>query len=506
MSATGSGSYVLALDQGTTTSRAIVFNRSGTPIALSQKPFRQIYPRPGWVEHDPEDIWLTQIGAARDAISQAQIKPSQIESIGVTNQRETTLLWDRRTGEPVSNAIVWQCRRSEGVCSELRERGLEPVFRKKTGLLLDPYFSGTKLAWIFREDPALLERARKGEIAFGTVDSWIMYRLTGAHLCDATNASRTLLFDIRSRAWDDELLSILGVPRTVLPEVRPSSGDFGETKPEHFGSPVPIRGCAGDQQAALFGQCCYSEGGVKNTYGTGCFALMNTGATPIDSKNGLLATLAWDLGGAAGASNSVAYALEGSVFMGGAVIQWLRDELGVIKDAAESESLAVSVKDSGGVYIVPAFTGMGAPHWDARARGAVLGLTRGSGKAALCRAALESIAYQSADLISAMEADSGLRVDSIKADGGASQNSFLMQFQADLLGKPVIVPETSETTALGAAYLAGLESGYWSSLADIKDNWKARRRFEPEFSDDKRADLSRGWSRAVASTLGYKPE
>jgi glycerol kinase len=485
MGVSGNDGYILALDQGTTSSRAILFNRTGTPIAMAQRPFKQIYPRPGWVEHDPEDIWETQIESARDAVARAQVKPSQIEAIGIANQRETTLLWDRKTGKPVCNAIVWQCRRSEGICSELKEKGTESIFRSRTGLVLDPYFSGTKLAWLFKNDPLLLERARRGEIAFGTVDSWLIYRLSGSHQSDATNASRTLLFDIHERKWDPELLSILGIPDKILPEVRPSSADYGRTRADFLGAPIPIRGCAGDQQAAL--------------YGTGCFTLMNTGKTPISSRNGLLTTIAWDLGA------TIAYALEGSVFMGGAVIQWLRDELGVIKEATESEDLARSVDDSGGVFLIPAFTGLGAPHWDARVRGTIVGLTRGSGRAALCRAALESIAYQSSDLIASMEADSGLRVRSLKADGGASQNSFLMQFQADIMGRAVVVPETSETTALGAAYLAGLSSGYWPSLEDIGKIWKARRRFEPGMSEERRATLIAGWNEALTAARSYRP-
>jgi glycerol kinase len=509
MGASGSERYILALDQGTTSSRAILFNRAGTPISMAQRPFKQIYPRPGWVEHDPEDIWDTQIGSARDAVARAQVKPSQIEAIGIANQRETTLLWDRKTGKPACNAVVWQCRRSEGICVELKEKGTETAFRSKTGLVLDPYFSGTKLAWLFRNDPLLLERARRGELSFGTVDSWLIYRLSGAHLCDATNASRTLLFDIHERRWDPELLSILGIPEKILPEIRPSSADYGKTSADFLGAPIPIRGCAGDQQAALFGQGCFGEGDIKNTYGTGCFTLMNIGKAPLSSKNGLLTTIAWDLGADRRPDGSkdagLAYALEGSVFMGGAVIQWLRDELGIIKEAAESEELARSVSDSGGVFLIPAFTGLGAPHWDASARGTIVGLTRGSGRAALCRAALESIAYQSSDLIASMEADSGLRVRSLKADGGASQNSFLMQFQADIMGRAVVVPETSETTALGAAYLAGLSTGYWSSLDDIRENWKERRRFEPGMSTERRAALIAGWNEALAAARSYKP-
>jgi glycerol kinase len=496
-----SETYILALDQGTTSSRAILFNRAGQPIAMGQKPFRQYYPRPGWVEHDPEDIWESQLAAAREAVAAAQLQPSQILAIGIANQRETTLLWEKKSGRALGRAIVWQCRRSAGICEELRAAGREEEVRAKTGLLLDPYFSGTKLAWLFREDPALLERARRGELAFGTVDSWIIHKLSGAHLTDPTNASRTLLYDIHARRWDEGLLDMMGLPASILPEVRPSSGDFGMAGAEFLGRPVPIRGCAGDQQAALFGQACFGQGDVKNTYGTGCFALMNAGRSPIRSKNGLLSTIAWDLGGADG----LRYALEGSVFMGGAVVQWLRDELGIIKEAQESEALAIAAGDSAGVFLVPAFTGLGAPYWDARARGTIVGLTRGSGRAQLCRAALESIAFQCADLIRAMEADAGASLTCLKADGGASANSFLMQFQADVLSRPVVVPETSETTAQGAAYLAGLGSGLWSGLEEIANNWKSRRSFEPGLSEPKREGLLMGWRAALDAARSYRP-
>jgi glycerol kinase len=400
------------------------------------------------------------------------------------------------------NAIVWQCRRSASICAELKTSGKEPAFVAKTGLILDPYFSGTKLSWIFREDPSLYEKADRGELAFGTVVSWLLFNLTGEHLTDATNASRTLMYDIHKGGWDEELLSILGVPKNILPEVRPSIGDFGLTRPSLFGAAIPVTGCAGDQQAALFGHACFSAGDAKNTYGTGCFALMNTGEKPVASKNGLLTTIAWDLGGQGG----LAYALEGSVFIGGAVIQWLRDELGLIKDSAESETLAASVPDSGGVYIVPAFVGLGAPHWDAQARGAIVGLTRGSGKAQIVRAALESVAYQSADLVGAMETDAGFSLRSLKADGGASANSFLMQFQADILGRPVIVPEVNEITALGAAYLAGLRTGYWNGLEEVARNWRKRRTFEPDMSQSRRTALKSGWNKALAASRSFRPE
>lgn len=492
--------YVLALDQGTTTSRAILFNADGTIIGFAQKPFRQIYPRPGWVEHDPEEIWRTQLEAAREAVAAAQVEASQIACIGITNQRETAVLWDRATGEPVYNAIVWQCRRSADICREYKGQGAEETVRTKTGLLLDPYFSGTKLVWLFREHPDLKERAERGQLAFGTVDSWLLYRLTGEHLTDATNASRTLLYNIVEGRWDDELLELFDLPAAMLPEVRPSSGLFGTTHRELFGVPLPVTGVAGDQQAALFGNACFSPGDAKNTYGTGCFVLLNTGEKPVVSKNNLLTTIAWRLG------DVTTYALEGSVFIAGAVVQWLRDELGILANAAESEALARSVPDSGGVVVVPAFVGLGAPYWDPDARGSILGLTRGSNRAHLTRAALESVAFQARDLMDAMEADAGVSVAAVKADGGATANSFLMQFQADLLAKPVLLPEVPEVTALGAAYLAGLADGYWSGLEDISMNWRIRRSFEPTMGDRERARRVERWRAAVAATRGFPPQ
>ncbi len=490
--------YILALDQGTTTSRAILFSSSGAIIGLKQIPFAQHFPKPGWVEHDPEEIWSTQLAAARGAIEAAQIAPGQVAAIGITNQRETTILWDRATGQPVHNAVVWQCRRSAEICDELRAMGLSDLFRERTGLILDPYFSGTKIMWLLDRIPGLRDRAERGEILFGTVDTWLIHRLTGRHVTDPTNASRTLLFNIHTGEWDDELLRVMKVPRSMLPEVAPSSGFIGTTPKDLLGAEIPVAGCAGDQQAALFGHACFEPGSVKNTYGTGCFTLMNTGAAPVSSSNGLLTTVAWDLG------KGFTYALEGSVFIAGAVVQWLRDQLGLLSDAAESEALARSVEDTSEVYIVPAFVGMGAPYWDADARGAILGLTRGATRAHLARAALESIAYQSRDLIGAMERDFGARIPCIKADGGASANSFLMQFQADILDRRVVLPEVGEITALGAAYLAGLAVGYWDSPAEVERNWRRRREFSPDMPAERRSRLLGSWDKAVAAARGYK--
>jgi glycerol kinase len=491
--------YILALDQGTTTSRAILFNKSGTVIGLKQIPFKQIFPKPGWVEHDPEEIWATQLAAARGAIDAAQIENDQIAAIGITNQRETVVLWDRATGKPVCNAVVWQCRRSSDICDELRALGLSDMVREKTGLVLDPYFSGTKLMWLFDQVPGLRERAEKGGILFGTVDSWLIYNLSGEHLTDPTNASRTLLFNIKTGKWDEDLLKLFKIPAEILPRVVPSSGFFGITKKELLGSEIPITGCAGDQQAALFGHACFEPGSAKNTYGTGCFTLMNTGKTPVASRHGLLTTIAWDLG-----KGGYTYALEGSVFIAGAVIQWLRDQMGLLTDSAESEALARSVEDTGEVFLVPAFVGMGAPYWDSDARGTVLGITRGTTKAHFVRAALESIAYQSKDLLDAMEKDFGSNIPCIKADGGASANSFLMQFQSDVLDRRVVLPEVGEITALGAAYLAGLATGYWETLAEVEGNWRKKREFLPDMPEERRRRLLESWNKAVAAARGYK--
>ncbi|GAB1484279.1 glycerol kinase GlpK [Treponema sp.] len=489
--------YILALDQGTTTSRAIVFNKAGSLIGVSQKPFKQIYPKPGWVEHDPEEIWDTQLRSAREAIASAQITVEQIAAIGITNQRESIVLWEKASGKPVYNAIVWQCRRSADICRELSALGMAETVKAKTGLVLDPYFSATKLMWLFRENSVLKARAEKGELLFGTIDSWLLYKLTGDHKTDATNASRTLLYNIHDSCWDEDLLIRFGIPRDVLPEVLPSSGLFGETKQELFGRRIPITGCAGDQQASLFGHACFEPGSVKNTYGTGCFSLLNTGATAIKSQNNLLTTIAWRIG------NKTTYALEGSVFIAGAVVQWLRDELKLLADSAESETLARSVSDSGGVLIVPAFVGLGAPYWDPEARGTIVGLTRGTSRAHLVRAALESIAFQTRDLIDAMEADYGTTIGELKADGGAAANSFLMQCQADILGKSVVLPEVMEITALGAAYLAGLHVGYWEDARDIAHNWRTRRRFNPSGDEAERAIKLNRWHRAVQASRAF---
>jgi glycerol kinase len=493
--------YVLALDQGTTSSRAILFNKSGVIIGLKQIPFNQIFPKPGWVEHDPEEIWSTQFAAAKGAIEAAQIESDQIAAMGITNQRETVVLWDRATGKPVYNAVVWQCRRSAEICDELRALGLSDIVREKTGLVLDPYFSGTKLMWLFDQVPGLRARAERGELQFGTVDSWLIYKLTGGHFTDPTNASRTLLFNIKTGQWDEELLRLFKIPASILPTVVPSSGVIGLSRKELFGAEIPVAGCAGDQQAALFGHACFEPGMAKNTYGTGCFTLMNTGATPVASRHGLLTTVAWDLGKSA---QGYTYALEGSVFIAGAVIQWLRDQMGLISDSAESEKLARSVEDTGEVFMVPAFVGMGAPYWDSDARGTIVGVTRGTTKAHFVRAALESIAYQSKDLLDAMEKDFGSQLPCIKADGGASANSFLMQFQSDVLDRRVILPEVGETTALGAAYLAGLATGYWGSLAEVEGNWRKKREFSPAMSSERRNLLLASWAKAVAAARGYK--
>jgi glycerol kinase len=490
-------SFVLALDQGTTSSRAIVFDHGGAIRGSAQKEFRQIFPRPGWVEHDPIEIWATQSGVVTEALASAGIGAGDLAALGITNQRETTLLWERASGKPVSNAIVWQDRRTAGTCDELRAAGHEPLFARKTGLVLDAYFSGTKLKWLLDNVAGAHERAARGELAFGTVDSWLIWNLTGGavHATDASNASRTLLFDIHRGDWDDELLALLDVPRAVLPAVVASSGVCGNAT--IAGTRVPIAGIAGDQQAALFGQACLERGMAKNTYGTGCFLLLNTGPEVVASRNHLVSTIAWKRDG------RVDYALEGSVFIAGAVVQWLRDGLKIIRRAADIEALAASAPDNGGVYLVPAFAGLGAPHWDAYARGAMFGLTRGSTSAHIARAALESIAYQSAEVLRAMEADAGLTLAELRVDGGATANNLLMQFQADLLGVPVVRPKVQETTALGAAYLAGLAVGYWKNTDDIRANWRVDRRFEPAMARDRAAELTAGWEKAVARAKAW---
>src|SRR5215472_9612759 len=484
-------SFVLALDQGTTSSRAIVFDHSGGVRAVAQREFAQIDPQPGWVEHDPLEIWATQSGVMAEALAKAGIGGSDLAAVGITNQRETTILWERASGKPAANAIVWQDRRTAPDCDALREAGHAPMIARKTGLVIDAYFSGTKLKWLLDNVPGARERARRGELAFGTVDTWLIWHLTAGtrHLTDASNASRTMLFDIHRGEWDDDLLTLLDVPRSVLPEVVPSSGVCAQASLQ--GKNVPIAGIAGDQQAALFGQACLAPGMAKNTYGTGCFLLLNTGRNAVESRSNLVSTVAWRRGSATD------YALEGSVFIGGAVVQWLRDGLKLIRTAADIEALAASVPDNGGAYLVPAFAGLGAPHWDAYARGAMLGLTRGTSDAHVARAALESIAYQSADVLAAMETDAGLRLSELRADGGAAANNLLMQFQADLLGVPVVRPKVLETTALGAAYLAGIAVGYWRDDAEVGANWQVDRRFEPAMSRDQAAALMAGWHKAV---------
>ncbi len=490
---------VLALDQGTTSSRAIVFDASGAARGAAQREFRQIYPQPGWVEHDPEELWRTQLDVAREAIANARIAAREVAAIGITNQRETTLLWDRRTGAPVANAIVWQDRRTADECDRLKRAGHEPGVTAKTGLVLDPYFSGTKLAWLLDHIPGASARAERGELAFGTVDSWLVWKLTGGHVhaTDPTNASRTLLFDLARGTWDDELLALFRVPRALLPEVRPSSGLLGETDPALLGSAIPITGVAGDQQAALFGQACHAPGMAKNTYGTGCFMLLHTGESRIASRHGLVTTRA------ASAAGRAEYALEGSVFIAGAVVQWLRDGLGLIRASADVEALAAGVPDSGGVYLVPAFAGLGAPHWDAYARGAIVGLTRGTTAAHLARAALESIAFQSAEVLLAMQRDAGITLAELRVDGGAAANDLLMQFQADLLGVGVVRPRGLETTALGAAYLAGLATGVWRSGDEIASQWRRERLFEPRMPRGEAESRLAGWLRAVERAKGW---
>ncbi len=490
-----SSAFVLALDQGTTSSRAIVFDRHGAGRATARQEFTQHFPQPGWVEHDPRDLWETTRRVALAAVAEANLTGRDLAAVGLTNQRETTLLWDRRTGEPVAPAIVWQDRRTADLCARLKRRGLEPLFRQRTGLLLDPYFSGTKLRWLLDHVPGARHRANRGELAFGTVDTWLLWQLTGGrvHATDVSNASRTLLLDLRTGAWDDELLRLLRIPREVLPAVRASSEVYGEVSTLPALEGVPISGIAGDQQAALFGQACWQPGMAKNTYGTGCFLLQHTGAKPVASRHQLLTTIAWRLG----ASGPLEYALEGSVFIGGAVVQWLRDGLGLIAASSDIEALAARAPDNGGVYLVPAFTGLGAPHWDAAARGALVGLTRGTTAAHLARAALESIAYQSADLLAAMQADSKFKLRQLRVDGGATVNDALMQFQSDLLRVPVIRPRTTETTALGAAYLAGLAVGFWKNRAEIAQLWGIDRQFRPQAPLAATRRLTATWRRAV---------
>ena len=495
-------SVILALDQGTTSSRAIVFDAKGAILAVAQKEFTQVFPRPGWVEHDPEEIWVTQVTVAHEALARAGVQARNVAAIGITNQRETTVVWERKTGRPLCNAIVWQDRRTAAACDGLKARGLETRVTEKTGLVLDPYFSGTKLAWILDNVPGARAAAEGGRLAFGTVDSWLVWKLSGgaAHVTDVTNASRTLLYDIHAGSWDEELLEIFRVPRAMLPEVRPSSGLAATTAGDALAARTPIAGIAGDQQAALFGQRCVAPGMIKNTYGTGCFMLMHTGTTPARSRNKLLTAAACGTGAAR------EYALEGSVFVAGAVVQWLRDGLGVIRESGDVEALATSVPDNGGIYFMPAFAGLGSPHWDAYARGAIVGLTRGTSAGHIARAALEAIAYQTADVLTAMQSDSGIGLKELRVDGGAARNDTLMQFQADLLGVSVVRPRVTETTALGAAYLAGLAVGYWKSPEELGAQWQAERRFEPRMERARAQELMGKWWRAVERSKSWAEE
>jgi glycerol kinase len=492
-------SCILALDQGTTSSRAILFDTNGDIVAMAQQEFTQHFPQPGWVEHDANEIWRSQLAVARAAIAQSGVSPQQIAAIGITNQRETTVLWDRVSGEPVAPAIVWQDRRTAPLCDELRAAGQEARIQEKTGLLLDAYFSASKLKWLLDHVPGARARALNGELAFGTIDSWLVWNLSAGHLhvTDASNASRTLLYDIHKQCWDSDLLRLFDIPAALLPEVRSSSEVYGLSAPELFSTPIPIAGIVGDQQAATFGQACLEPGMAKNTYGTGCFLLLNTGGKAVASRNMLLTTVAWRLGG------ETVYALEGSVFMGGAVVQWLRDGLGIIDASAQVETLAASVADAGGVYMVPAFTGLGAPWWEGHARGALFGMTRGSGRGHIARAALEAIAYQSADVLAAMQEDAGVSLRELRVDGGATRNNLLMQFQADILDVPVVRPQVTETTALGAAYLAGLAVGIWRAPADVAAHWRIERRFEPAMAQSQREQLLEGWHRAVRHAIAW---
>ncbi len=485
--------YIMALDAGTTSNRCILFNEAGEMCSVAQKEFTQYFPKPGWVEHDANEIFATQMEVARAAMANLGITAANIAAIGITNQRETTVVWDQETGEPVCNAIVWQCRRTSGYCDELKARGLTDTIRSKTGLVIDAYFSATKLRWILENVPGARDRAERGELLFGTVETWLIWKLTGgkAHVTDYSNASRTMLFNINTLCWDEEILAELNIPRCMLPQVRPSSEVYGTTRAQFFGGPIPIAGAAGDQQAALFGQTCFTPGQAKNTYGTGCFLLMNTGDKPVFSRNGLVTTIAWGLDG------KVTYALEGSIFVAGAAIQWLRDELRFIESAGDSEYMAQKVKDTNGCYVVPAFTGLGAPHWDQYARGTIVGLTRGVNKYHIIRATLDSLCYQTGDVLRAMEADSGIRLAALKVDGGASANNYLMQTQADIIAAPVQRPVCVETTAMGAAYLAGLAVGYWRSAADVAQNWAIDRSFRPAIGEVDREKRIKGWNKAV---------
>ena len=495
--------YIMALDQGTTSSRAILFDKEGNIVATSQKEFTQFYPKVGWVEHNPMEIWGSQSGVMREVLETNSIRPEEVCAIGITNQRETTIVWEKSTGKPIYNAIVWQCRRTSEICDELKEKGYEKLIKDKTGLILDAYFSATKIKWILDNIEGAREKAENGELLFGTVDTWLIWNLTRGkvHVTDYTNAARTMLYNIKELKWDDEILEILDIPKSMLPDVKPSSYIYGHTDEGMLsGAQIPIAGCAGDQQAALFGQTCFEEGSAKNTYGTGCFMLMNTGENIVESKHGLLTTIAW------GVDGKVEYALEGSIFIGGASIQWLRDELRVLYDAKQSEFYANSVKDTNGVYVVPAFAGLGAPYWDMYARGAIMGLTRGDNRAHLVRATLESIAYQVKDVLNAMQEDSGLKLKDLRVDGGASSNNFLMQFQSDILDVNIDRPKVVETTALGAAYLAGLAVEFYNNKDEIKKSWIIDREFIPNMSYDKRNLLYKGWKKAVSRSLLWAKE
>ena len=494
--------YVMALDAGTTSNRCILFNEKGEMCSVAQKEFTQYFPQSGWVEHDANEIWASQYSVAVEAMAKINAKASDIAAIGITNQRETTIVWDKNTGEPVYHAIVWQCRRTSEYCDSLKEKGLADKFRAKTGLVIDAYFSGTKIKWILDNVPGAREKAEAGDLLFGTVETWLIWKLTegAVHVTDYSNASRTLLFNINTLEWDDEILAELNIPKSMLPKALPSSCVYGESDPELFGGSIKIAGAAGDQQAALFGQTCFTAGEAKNTYGTGCFMLMNTGEKPVFSQNGLVTTIAWGLDG------KVNYALEGSIFIAGAAIQWLRDQLKVIDSAADSEYMATKVKDTNGCYVVPAFAGLGAPHWDQYARGTIVGLTRGVNKYHIIRATLESLAYQVNDVLDAMKADSGINLAALKVDGGASANNFLMQTQADIIGAPVNRPVCVETTAMGAAYLAGLAVGYWASKEDVIKNWAIDAVFKPAISADERAKKIKGWKKAVKYSFGWAKE
>ena len=494
--------YVMALDAGTTSNRCIIFNEKGEMCSVAQKEFTQYFPKPGWVEHDANEIWSSQLGVAVEAMAKLGIGADDIAAIGITNQRETTVVWDKNTGEPVYNAIVWQCRRTSEYCDTLKDKGLTDKFREKTGLIIDAYFSGTKLKWILDNVDGVRERAEKGELLFGTVETWLIWKLTKgkAHVTDYSNASRTLLFNIKDLTWDKEILEELNIPESMLPEPKPSSCVYGYSDASFFGKEIPIAGAAGDQQAALFGQTCFNPGEAKNTYGTGCFMLMNTGETPVYSQNGLVTTIAWGLDG------KVNYALEGSIFVAGASIQWLRDELRIIDSAPDSEYMAKKVKDTNGCYVVPAFTGLGAPYWDQYARGTIVGLSRGVNKYHIIRATLESIGYQVNDVLHAMKADSGIDLAALKVDGGASANDFLMQFQSDIINAPVKRPSCVETTAMGAAYLAGLAVGYWNSKEDVIKNWAVNKIFSPIMGEDERERKIKGWNKAVKYSFGWAKE